>query len=187
MGFSRVSYAVVVCAALVAVLTFWMMREAYDALDVVSLGPVVGSANASKAINQRYNAVKKDFELALGTSGWTVLRTGANVSIETLQGGEVGVYIRTTAYFQAQPETVYNAFHWNRFEETQKKIDPFFESAELLKEVDRGMLLIRKVVCTVSSSHIDQLIAAADDEDSRHIQETSVLPRIPGEEARPRG
>jgi hypothetical protein len=116
-----------------------------------AFAPVVGLGNANKVLKQRYNEVKANFEGVMSGSGWSVLRTGNNISVESLhQSGGWPVYVRTTTLLSAHPQSVFDAFHWNRLDDTQKKVDPFYESAQLLAKVSKGLLLIRKVLTTPS-------------------------------------
>lgn len=107
---------------------------------------IVGRANLTKVVFQRFRDVKSSFEKALHSPGWVKLRSGSNVTIDTLMEHDEGpLFIRTIATFEAAPATVFNAFSWDRFDGIQRTIDPFYESAQLLVDVSKNLKLIRKV------------------------------------------
>ena len=144
--FAMVSSIAILIAAIARYLQYSIDNAPVISISVKS-SPFIGRENATKIIQNRYKDVKNSFESALSSSGWSILRKGhENISIETKAATEGGpLFIRVTALFQAAPEKVYSAFSWDQFESTQKVVDPFFESAQLLLKLSANILLIRKV------------------------------------------
>jgi hypothetical protein len=140
-------FSLAIVGALIAILSQILINLADNAKSAPCIGsPLIGKRNASKVLLRRFSDVKLTFENAMRTPGWQILRSGDNISIETIEAKEGWpLFIRTTAYFSVAPSVLYEAFHWEIFEKTQSKIDPFYESSQSLLHVSKNVHLIRKV------------------------------------------
>ena len=54
-------------------------------------------------------------------------------------------FIRTTALIDSPPKATRRIFEWASFDETQRHIDPYYESSKLYLELEPSVHLIRKV------------------------------------------
>lgn len=107
--------------------------------------PTVNKTNATKAVAARSEFVHKDFEQALVSANWTLLRSGKNITIEraTCQEGWPD-YLKTTAHIPIAPEKLAKVFGWNNFHSNQLKIDPFYEGSNSLASLSKTARIIRK-------------------------------------------
>lgn len=53
-------------------------------------------------------------------------------------------YLRTTAHFPVPPYNLIQLFSWENFIQTQKTIDPFFESCQLIMNISHSSRIFRK-------------------------------------------
>jgi hypothetical protein len=127
---------------------FFAWHSASKANSISALqSPWIGQQNATKLINQRLQFIEDKFEKALRRNDWTVLRMVKNVTIEKMNSddGSWPIYIKTTAIFDAQPEDVFKHLGWQQFDETQRKVDRFHESASLIFPPSHKAKVVRKV------------------------------------------
>lgn len=113
--------------------------------DSLRRSPYIDEKNASYVLKRRQALVLTEFESAIASKGWKVLRSSANITIETLEAADGWPpYVRTTAFIPCSPETVFDAFKWSNFHKTQSAIDPFYQSSEVVLEGSRTWRVIRK-------------------------------------------
>jgi len=107
--------------------------------------PWVGKHNATRVVRTRLETIQKDFEGTLLAEDWRVLRSTSDIKIEIKKNPEGWPdYIRTTTILNAKPADAYNLFTWENFDETQKKIDPFYESSAALLDPTAAVKVIEK-------------------------------------------
>lgn len=111
------------------------------------VSPWIGQSNATKLIGQRLQSIEDRYKKVLIRTDWKMLRMSSNVTLETLpsEDGSWPLYIRTTAVFQASPQEIIKQLGWLQFDETQKKVDTFHESAQLLFPPSHKSKVVRKV------------------------------------------
>jgi hypothetical protein len=125
----------------------WHLLPTPDYSNPVSQSPWIGEHNATKLIDLRLNLIQERFQKVLVREDWKVLRMSPNVTIETMssEDGSWPGYIRTCAIFQAKPQEILRHLGWLQFDETQKKVDRFHESAHLLFAPSHKSKVMRKV------------------------------------------
>lgn len=125
----------------------WHLLPTPDYSNPVSQSPWIGENNATKLIDLRLNLIQERFQKVLMREDWKVLRMSPNVTIETMssEDGSWPGYIRTCAIFQAKPTEILRHLGWLQFDETQKKVDRFHESAHLLFAPSHKSKVMRKV------------------------------------------
>lgn len=113
--------------------------------DALRRSPFISEKNVTHVLKKRQALVQAEFEEAIVSKKWKVLRSSLNISIETLEAVDGWPpYIRTTAFIACSPETVFEAFKWNNFHKTQSVIDPFYQSSQVIFEGHKGWRVIRK-------------------------------------------
>jgi hypothetical protein len=57
-------------------------------------------------------------------------------------------YIKTTATVRASPSELFDMFTWKHFDNTQRRVDPFYDSAEMLQELqeNKKALVFRRIM-----------------------------------------
>ena len=125
----------------------WHLLPTPDYSNPVSQSPWIGENNATKLIDLRLNLIQERFQKVLVREDWKLLRMSPNVTIETMssEDGSWPGYIRTCAIFQAKPAEILRHLGWLQFDETQKKVDRFHESAYLLFAPSHKSKVMRKV------------------------------------------
>lgn len=118
-----------------------------DKTNPVLLSPWIGQNNATKLIDNRLQLIQDRYQKILVKNTWKVLRMSPNVTIETMnsEDGSWPCYIRTTAIFDAQPTEILKHLGWLQFDETQRRVDRFHESAHMLFAPSHKSKVIRKV------------------------------------------
>ena len=67
-----------------------------------AMSPVIGNKNATQIIKNRCKVVKQEYDALLLSSEWKVLRTGTNVSVETLEPNNTSkwpLYLKVRLHF----------------------------------------------------------------------------------------
>lgn len=118
-----------------------------DQINPVLQSPWIGQHNATKLIGQRLQMIQNRYEEVIVRDNWKLLRMSPNVTIETMNAddGSWPLYIRTSAIFDAQPAEILKHLGWLQFDETQRKVDTFHESAELIFAPSHRSKVVRKV------------------------------------------
>jgi hypothetical protein len=64
-----------------------------------AMSPIIGNKNATQVIKNRLKVVKQEYDAILMSTEWKVLRTGTNVSVETLEPNNAAkwpLYLKVT-------------------------------------------------------------------------------------------
>lgn len=108
--------------------------------------PILGSKNTTKVLNQKFQQMKNDYEVKLLEKDWKILRSSQNISVELLETKGWPLYIKLIANFQnIQPKQLLEYFQLEKYEKTQKAIDPFFDKSSLLIDVNREFKVLHRV------------------------------------------
>lgn len=135
--------------------TFFLYFEGFRSNDISSVEtmsdiPITG-ANAMEVVSSKFKVVLSEFLSIQRKSVWKLLRQSDGTAIELLPSPSGGTYVRTTTLLPAAPETCLRLFQWERFDSTQRALDPFYHSSTLLHRLSsRGLfssnpIIIRKV------------------------------------------
>ena len=102
----------------------------------------VSLKNVSKVVTNRIDQIEKSFKDAYSMTGWKVLRTSINTSIEFLdtEDGFPG-YLMTSTYVHEKPSYIFDLFKWENFDKTQRAIDPFYENANIIASVGNTKII----------------------------------------------
>ena len=134
-----------ICTVLVA----WYLRmsSTSDQTNPVIQSPWIGQHNATKLIGQRLQLIQNQYQKIVVRDNWKLLRMSPNVTIETMNAddGSWPLYIRTSAIFDAQPAEILKHLGWLQFDETQRRVDTFHESAELIFAPSHRSKVVKKV------------------------------------------
>jgi hypothetical protein len=146
---SIVTTAILAILYLSMVLLSWhhAVSSIPDKTNPVHMSPWIGQHNATKLIDHRLQLIQDRYQKILVHNTWKVLRMSPNVTIETMnsEDGSWPCYIRTTAIFDAQPTEILKHLGWLQFDETQRRVDRFHESAHMLFAPSHKSKVIRKV------------------------------------------
>ena len=142
------------CTVLVA----WFVRisSISDQTNPVLQSPWIGQHNATKLIGQRLQLIQNQYQKIVVRDNWKLLRMSPNVTIETMNtdDGSWPLYIRTSAIFDAQPAEILKHLGWLQFDETQRRVDTFHESAELIFAPSHRSKVVKKVCGVFINSNI---------------------------------
>ena len=142
------------CTVLVA----WFVRisSISDQTNPVLQSPWIGQHNATKLIGQRLQLIQNQYQKIVVRDNWKLLRMSPNVTIETMNtdDGTWPLYIRTSAIFDAQPAEILKHLGWLQFDETQRRVDTFHESAELIFAPSHRSKVVKKVCGVFINSNI---------------------------------
>ena len=142
------------CTVLVA----WFVRisSISDQTNPVLQSPWIGQHNATKLIGQRLQLIQNQYQKIVVRDNWKLLRMSPNVTIETMNAddGSWPLYIRTSAIFDAQPAEILKHLGWLQFDETQRRVDTFHESAELIFAPSHRSKVVKKVCGVFINSNI---------------------------------
>lgn len=146
---SIVTTAILAVLYLSMVLLSWYhaVSSIPDKTNPVHMSPWIGQHNATKLIDHRLQLIQDRYQKILVRNTWKVLRMSPNVTIETMnsEDGSWPCYIRTTAIFDAHPTEILKHLGWLQFDETQRRVDRFHESAHMLFAPSHKTKVIRKV------------------------------------------
>jgi hypothetical protein len=108
------------------------------------------SDDVKGSVYRRFRSIHHDFVNACrDQDGWRTLRKTVDTMVEVKESDSGWPhYIKTTATVRAKPSELFDMFTWKHFDDTQRRVDPFYESSEMLQELRKGKqaLVFRRIM-----------------------------------------